>query len=60
MSLKTRKAQELQKCVWPQGTRQVLAAWWKQMAQSSLAVAGKGDNIGQGHLWARGDSPLMI
>lgn len=45
MSLKTRQAQQLQKCVWPQGTRQVLAVWWRQMTHSSPAVAGKGDNI---------------
>lgn len=60
VSLKTLQAQELQKCVWPQGTRQVLATWWKQMAHSSPAEAGKGDNTGQGCLGATRGQPTHI
>lgn len=59
VSLKTLQAQELQKCVWPQGTRQVLAAWWEQMAHSS-ARAGKGDNTGQGYEGATRGQPTHI
>lgn len=60
VSLKTLQAQELQKCVWPQGTRQVLATWWKQMAHSSPARAGKGDNTGQGCQGATRGQPTHI
>lgn len=57
-ALKTLQAQELQKCVWPQGLGKVLATWWEQMAHSSPARAGKG-TFGVKGAGGHGGSPLV-
>lgn len=62
VSPKTRRAQQLQRCVWPQGTRQVLAAWWRQTAHSCPAGAGEGDKVAgrRSGRWGQGGRPAML